>query len=152
MFDEYLGANATARSPSPWVAFPPSIADRVPLTPARFASGVLPVLACYYFSAVLVCKPGTRAYRLALLPVALTLAYRAGTVYDATLGGALPNSANLAFSVSALSTSRPAIVLTVLSMLWLASACGYWNGRSSRNTTHTSRHPTTGRCAMASIS
>ena len=67
-------------------SFVPSPDDRVPITPARFISGVLPVYLCYYIMALLVILPGTRYYRLALLPIGLYLAFRAGTTYDVSCG------------------------------------------------------------------
>ncbi|KAI0347883.1 hypothetical protein BDW22DRAFT_1349965 [Trametopsis cervina] len=64
----------------------PSPEARIPITPARFVGGVLPVCVCSYVMAVLVLVPNTRHLRILLLAVALALTFNAATKYDLTGG------------------------------------------------------------------
>lgn len=68
------------------LSFMPSPDERLPLTPSRLLTSVLPAYVGQYLMAVLVITPGTRFYRLALLPVALYLAFKAATTCDHSSG------------------------------------------------------------------
>jgi hypothetical protein len=85
---------------APWLRFPPVAADRLPLTWTRFCTGVLPALVAYFLTAFLVCRPETRTYRIALLPVTLLLIWRAAVGYDMTGGDERINHINLGIGVS----------------------------------------------------
>ena len=58
------------------------------MTPSRSAQTVGVAYLCCYLMGVLVLKPGTRIYRLALLPLALYAAFRGATKYDHSEGDA----------------------------------------------------------------
>lgn len=57
-----------------------------PLTLHSFFLVLLPPLLCYYITALLVLLPHTLLLRIALLPLTLSLALRAATQVDLTLG------------------------------------------------------------------
>lgn len=65
----------------------------------------LPVFICYYAMAVLVLLPDTRHFRLALLPLALALTWRAATRSDASIGMPQYNHNNYGHCVSPASLS-----------------------------------------------
>lgn len=67
-----------------WV-FPTSmLANRMPITRRVFITNFGSVLLLYYTSAVLVCLPNTRKWRLSLLPVVIPLAFATANRYIAT--------------------------------------------------------------------
>ena len=76
------------------LASTPSPDDRLPVTPARFFFGVLPAYLCYYVMAVLVTSPGTKIYRMSLMPLGVFLAFRAATSFDYAAGDPAQNFQN----------------------------------------------------------
>lgn len=83
--------------------YPPSVDARLPITPSRFLSGVLPAFLVHYLTAVLVCRPNTRALRLTLLPISLPLAWIAATRYDMAAGKDEYSHMNYGICVSCIS-------------------------------------------------
>jgi hypothetical protein len=69
-----------------YLTFPPSIDARVPITFGLLLRHVVPVHLAYYLTAVLVCTPNTRCYRMLLLPITLALAWVAATAFDMSGG------------------------------------------------------------------
>ena len=72
---------------------------RTPLNLKAFAVYVLPAYLCYYVMAVLVLLPGTRPYRLALLPLALYAIYIAASSCDMSAGIPVMNHWNYGHGV-----------------------------------------------------
>ena len=71
------------------------------MTPMRAAQSLGPAYLCYFLMAMLVLKPGTRIYRLALLPIALYAAFKAATMYDHSSGDPTQAFQNFGQCVSA---------------------------------------------------
>ena len=78
----------------------PSPEERLPLTPLRFLTSILPAYVCQYVMATLAITPGTRHYRIALLPVALYAAFKAATTCDHSHGDAAQAFQNFGQCVS----------------------------------------------------
>ena len=78
-----------------------AMSQTVCLTKATFLVYILPPFACQYLMGVLVQLEGTRTYRIALLPVAVSLAWRA-TFVD--MSGGDPTKAPMDFTLIVSST------------------------------------------------
>lgn len=64
----------------------PSPTARKPLTTETFLQDLLPAIVLYYTTAFLVVTRGTLKIRLALLPITLWTAFRAGSRLDVAAG------------------------------------------------------------------
>ncbi|KZS92546.1 hypothetical protein SISNIDRAFT_429221 [Sistotremastrum niveocremeum HHB9708] len=65
--------------PGAYIDLSPSPDNRLPINFDVIVSEIVPLLLCYYASAVLITVPNTIAIRLALLPITVWLAWRVGT-------------------------------------------------------------------------
>lgn len=83
----------------------PRVEDRVPLDFKSAVLILLPTVLCLYAMAVLVLVPGTRLYRLALLPLVVALCWRAATRCDASGGSPKYNHNNYGHGIAQFSMS-----------------------------------------------
>jgi len=89
----------------------PPASARQPLSAQTFTRDFLPAVVCYYATAVLVLIPRTFAIRLALLPVTLAAAFRAGTQLDFAAG--YPNEEQLAYLNQGLTLAMTTLCMRV---------------------------------------
>ena len=104
----------------------PQASDRRPITIQSFTQDLLPALLCYYATAVLVILPNTFRIRLALLPITLWAAFRAGTQVDLVAG--YEHEKRLAWVNQEVDVScfeQPSLASShyLTSLLWLPSVC-----------------------------
>ena len=90
--------------------FVPPVSSRLPVSSHLVFTHILPAIALYYVSAVLVIIPRTSSFRLALLPLSLWSTFRAVTSVDIALAWNEPGfrCLDFGFGVRRVSTFKAA--------------------------------------------